>query len=130
MAEKYTVHFSRALSFSRISRASSKGSSFARSIYLFAPFPSTYFSFSTSALAFLHFLSSPPLPPPPPPLRCTIVLYMSSNFLLRYVSMSRLFLPTYFTASLSSFAHTCIFTLKGHAIHEIIILYLVICPNE
>lgn len=49
MTSKYTMCIFKALSFSRIPRASSKDFTFAHSARLFAPFPSVYFSFEFPA---------------------------------------------------------------------------------
>lgn len=97
-----------------------------RSVCLFAPFPSIYFSFEfrvcfsslfSSSFSSLSLSSR------------AIVLCMSSNFLLRYVSTSRDFFRLTFPF-LCLVSRTYISTLKETAICVIVILLFCMSSNE
>lgn len=119
MIEKCTTHFSWVLSFSKISRASSKSfsPSLVFSVFLLRFRLSIFLS--SSAFTFLHFSSSSSRPP----LLCYRSLYVELSSSLRfYVAASSSNLLSHFFRLVS---RAYIFTLKENAICKTVILYLV-----
>lgn len=96
---KYTMCIFKALSFSRIPRASSKDFTFARSARLFAPFPSVYFSFEFPA-CFSSSLLSPAI----------VLCRRTFSFVTSFLPLAASSAEPYFSVSLFSVARACVYT--------------------